>query len=220
MSAPTLATLLPAFDGLRNTLDTGDVLLFAGNSPLCRRIQRFTGSRWSHSALVARPHAKGPLLLWEATMAADLPDVATHEIGPGVRLFDLEQWLRYYGGETVIRPLRVERTPEMRGALLEFYHEARGRPYETSRMELFRSFYDGPLGANRSEDDNSYFCSELVAEAFQRMGLLPAAPAANEYTPRDFSTERRTPLPLQCGAVWGDEVLVCAAPNPAASAGS
>jgi hypothetical protein len=209
MDEPESAALLPAFDQLRPTLDSGDVLLFAGESRFSLAIKRLTGSHWSHSALVARSHAGGPLLLWEATLDTDLADVATHEIASGVHLYDLEHWIRHYGGETVIRPLRVERTDAMRAALLAFYCEARGRPYERNRLELLRAVYDGPLGRNRREDLTSFFCSELVAEAYQRMGLLPASPPANEYTPHDFCSERATPLPLQLGATWGPEVLVC-----------
>lgn len=203
------AALLPAFEALRTTLDSGDVLLFAGESRFSRGIKRLTGSHWSHSALVARARAGGPLLLWEATLDTDLADVATHEVAPGVHLFDLEHWIRHYAGETAIRQLCVERTDDMRTALLDFYNEARGRPYERNRLELFRSVYDGPLGRNRTDDCTSFFCSELVAEAYQRMGLLPAIPHANEYTPHDFSSERKAPLPLQVGATLAAEVLVC-----------
>jgi hypothetical protein len=209
MNEPERAAPLPAFDELRPTLDSGDVLLFAGESRFSRAIKRLTRSHWSHSALVARAPGGGPLLLWEATLDTDLADVATHEIAAGVHLYDLEEWIRHYGGETVIRPLRVERTEAMRAALLAFYREARGRPYERNRLELFRSVYDGPLGRNRKEDLTSFFCSELVAEAYQRMGLLPTTPPANEYTPGDFSSERATPLPLRLGAALGPEVLVC-----------
>src|SRR5262245_63847171 len=120
MSEPKPAALLPAFEELRLTLDSGDVLLFAGESRFSRGIKRLTGSHWSHSALVARPHADGPLLLWEATLDTDLADIATHEIAAGVRLFDLEHWIRHYGGETAIRPLCVERTDTMRAALVAF----------------------------------------------------------------------------------------------------
>jgi hypothetical protein len=215
MAEPELVALLPAFAELKPTLDSGDVLLFAGESRFSRRIKRLTGSHWSHSALVARPQGGGPLLLWEATLDTDLADVATREIAPGVCLYDLEHWIRHYGGETAIRPLRVERTEEMRAALLAFYMEARGRPYERNRLELFRSVYDGPLGRNRKEDLTGYFCSELVAEAYQRMGLLPATPASCEYTPRDFSSERKRPLPLLLGAALGPEVLVCQRRQPA-----
>lgn len=209
MNETETATLLPAFGDLRDNLDSGDILLFAGESRFSRTIKRLTGSHWSHSALVARPHAGGPLLLWEATLDTDLADITTHEIASGVHLYDLEHWIKHYGGETAIRKLRVERTEAMRAALLAFYQEANGRPYERNRLELFRAVYDGPLGRNRKEDRSSFYCSELVAEAYQRMGLLPTLPNANEYTPHDFSSERKKPLPLLLGATLEQEMLVC-----------
>jgi hypothetical protein len=204
-------SLLPAWDQLKPTLDNGDVLLFAGESRFAHGIKRLTHCHWSHSALVAR--AKGRLLLLEAALDNDLADVATHEIGSGVNLFDLEQWLRHFGGETAIRPLHVERTEAMGEALLDFFREVHGRPYERNKLEMLRAPYDGPLGANTQEDMSSFFCSELVAEGYRRMGLLPDRPPANEYTPRDFSSERKTPLTLLLGATLGPEVLVCQCPQ-------
>ncbi len=95
----------------------------------------------------------------------------------------------------------------MRSALLNFYDEARNRPYERNRLELLRSIYDGPLGRNRRIGNASYFCSELVAESYQRMGLLPERPLANEYTQAEFA--EGWSLPLQLGAMMGPEILVC-----------
>lgn len=209
MPSPPLAELHPAWFEMKPTLDTGDILLFAGESRFSKGIKRLTGSHWSHAALVARVQPDSPPLLWEATLDTELPDITTHEMGSGVNLYDLELWIRHYGGETVIRQLRVERTDTMRAALLEFYREARGRPYERNRLELFRAVYDGPLGKNRNEDCSSFFCSELVAEAYQRMGLLSPTPSANEYTPGDFSTERKMLLPLLLGARLEVERMVC-----------
>jgi hypothetical protein len=143
--------------------------------------------------------------LWEATLDTDLPDVVTHRVRAGVKLYLLERWITYYAGETAIRPLQVERTAAMRAALLAFYEEARGRPYEQKRLQLLRA----GRGRNRTKDLTSFFCSELVAEAYQRMGLLPARPPSNDYTPRDFSCERKDALPLLLGATLGPEVVVC-----------
>jgi hypothetical protein len=78
---------------------------------------------------------------------------------------------------------------------------------------MLRANFDGPFSAVREENLSSFFCSELVAEAYRRMGLLPEHPPANEYTPRDFSSERLTPLPLLLGATLGPEVLVCKCPQ-------
>jgi hypothetical protein len=214
VNEPELATLLPAFDALAPTLDSGDLVLFGGESRFCKAIKRFSGCKWSHVALVARPRAGGPLLLWEATLGTDIADLVTHEISPGVHLYDLAHWIRHYGGETAIRRLTVERTNAMRLGLLAFYYEARERPFERDRLEFLRAVYDGPLGKNRREDPSSLFCSELVAEAWQRMGLLPKSPPANEYSPRDFSSESQRPLPLPQGATLGPEVLVCQQVEP------
>jgi len=52
-------------------------------------------------------------------------------------------------------------------------------------LELLKSAYDGPFGKNE-EDLSSLFCSELVAEAYQRLGLLTEGTPSNEFTPADF----------------------------------
>jgi len=56
-----------------------------------------------------------------------------------------------------------------------------------------RSAYDGFLGDNK-EDLSSVFCSELVAEALQRLGVLyehneDGGYPSNEYTPADFGKQ-------------------------------
>src|SRR5262245_37946303 len=142
MAAPELVTLLPAWDEIKPTLDSGDVLLFAGESRFAHGMKRVMHCHWSHSALVAR--AGGRLLLLEAALDNDLADIATHEVASGVNLFDLEEWLRHFGGETAIRPLKVERTEAMRAALIDFFREVHRRPYERNKLEMLRANYDGP----------------------------------------------------------------------------
>lgn len=91
----------------------------------------------------------------------------------------------------------------MHNELIAFRTEVRGRPYEDNKIELIKSAYDGWLGENE-EDLSSLFCSELVAEAYQRMGLLPDTVASNEFTPRDFSSSTKN-LPLQLDATLSKE---------------
>jgi hypothetical protein len=68
---------------------------------------------------------------------------------------------------------------------------------------LLRAAFSGWFGASRGERLNSLFCSELVAEAYQAMGLLPESPPgrpSNEYTPRDFA---RRGAKLEAGYALG-----------------
>jgi hypothetical protein len=80
-------------------------------------------------------------------------------------------------------------------ALNTFRHEVSGRKYETNKIELLKAAYEGIFGENK-EDLSSLFCSELVAEAYQKMGLLTEELPSNEYIPKDFSEEKSLRLEL------------------------
>ena len=98
------------------------------------------------------------------------------------------------GGEVAIRKLVGVRTTDKELTRLEeLRDDLKGLPYETDELELIKSAYDGPLGENK-EDLDSVFCSELVAEAYQCLGLLSNEIPSNELTPRDFSESGRLRL--------------------------
>ena len=208
-NTPELELLLPTYREVKPTLDVGDVVLFGGQSSGCMRIKSWTGSRWSHAALIYRTHGvKQPLLL-ESTSTSLVPDLITGKIQTGVTLVELEAWLRNYAtGEIAIRRLKVDRTPKIRQRLRVFFEKMHGRAYETSSWQMFQAVYDGPFGASSGEDLSSLFCSELLAACYQRMGLLPFDPPSNEYVPADFSSDARKPLPLLEGATLEPEILL------------
>lgn len=201
-------------DELAPELRTGDLLLFSGKSWTSEGIKRLTSSVWSHVGLVWRVedgrHA-GTLTVWESTTLADLPDLDTGLARPGVQRVDLRARLRqcFASGYRVgVRQLRPGPDPAMLAALDALRLEVMGRPYEASELELLLAVYEGALGANDPALD-SLFCSELVAEAYLRMGLLDPAVPANEYTPRDFSSVRK--LRLALGRRLGNQVRITGA---------
>lgn len=92
-----------------------------------------------------------------------------------------------------------EKRAEIYEELLKFRKEIQGRPYEKDKVELILSSIDIQEGflsflRNKHEDLSSLFCSELVAAAYQRMGLLGEEKLSNEYTPDDFSSARNLQL--------------------------
>ena len=52
-------------------------------------------------------------------------------------------------------------------------------------MQLVRAAY----GGNETEDLSSLFCSQLIAAAYQRLGLLPQDTLSNNFVPSDFGTD-------------------------------
>jgi len=68
--------------------------------------------------------------------------------------------------------------------LEKFVKSAVGKRYELSVSKLLKkkSFIDGP----ESEPDRTYFCSELIAAAYKRVGLLSPEISSSSYWPGKF----------------------------------
>ena len=195
---------MKAYENLRPSLKTGDVVLFSGKGGISTGIKWFTNSKWSHVGMVLRLPEWDAVLIWESTTLSDIADIESGKERKGVQIVPLSERIKKYKGEVSIRLLDTERTPEMLKELSLLRAEIKNRPYEEDKIELIKAAYDGPFGANK-EDLSSLFCSEMVAEAYQRMGLLPEKPASNEYTPKDFSDAKK--LKLLKGKL-GREILV------------
>ena len=190
------------YESIRSQLKTGDILLFSGKGGISEGIKFFTLSKWSHVGMVYRlddsRDAKSSIFCWESTSLSNLRDADTGKLTKGVQRVELSERLERCfasGYEISVRPLAKGLSDDMVRALNDFPHEVSGRPYEKDKIELLKAAYDGIFGDNR-EDLSSLFCSELVAEAYQRMGLLTEKVPANEYTPKDFSSERGLSLEL------------------------
>jgi hypothetical protein len=185
---------MPSYESIRGDLKTGDLVLFSGTKALSMGIKWFTGSKWSHIGMVLRLPEWNIVLIWESTTLSNLTDIETGTETQGVQLVPLSERVKTYEGDITIRKLEgVERTPELMNSLRDLREDFKGRPYEESKIELLKSAYDGIWGENE-EDLSSLFCSELVAEAYKTIGLLPDRMPANEYTPKDFSEKENLML--------------------------
>lgn len=202
---------MATYDDIRTELKTGDIVLFSGKGGVSEWIKWFTRSDYSHVGMVLRIPKFEIVLLWESTTLCNVKDVEAGRELQGVQLVPLSDRVKKYSGDIAIRRLDygdAENDMEkMVYALEQKRTELKRRPYEEKIRELIRSAYDGPLGEN-TEDLSSVFCSELVAEAYQAMGLLPQDIPSNEYTPADFSKEAKKELPLLQGASLSDEIAI------------
>lgn len=171
---------------IRDKLQTGDLVFFSGSGLFSNTIKVITGSKWSHVGMVVRIQDIDSVLLWESTTLGNTPDVHSGELMQGVQLVTLSDKIKRYNGDVAFRLLHFERTYKAKQALMDMRYELRHRPYEQSAMELINSAVD-VLGFDNQEDFSSCFCSEIVAEALQRMGVLENQIAANEFTVVDLA---------------------------------
>ena len=190
---------------MRAKLKTGDVILFSGKGGISAGIKWATLSRWSHVGMIVVLPEYDFVTVWESTTLSSLVDLDTNVPHKGVQLVPLSSRIEGYGGDVAVRQLEgVTFDTEDVKKLMALRRELAAKDYEQNKIELIKAAYDGPLGRN-AEDLSSLFCSELVAEAYQRLGLISEDKPSNEYTPADFSEKKK--LTLLEGAL-GKEVLL------------
>ena len=179
-----------SYSSIRNELRTGDIVLFSGKGAFSDIIKYATLSKWSHVGMILHIPEYDFLTVWESTTLNNIKDLESGMPRKGVQLVPLSDRIQKYSGDISVRKLQGADLPENSfRKLMELRKELRGKQYERSKVELFKAAYDGPFGRN-TEDLSSVFCSELVAEAYQRLGLVTEGKPSNEYTPADFSEKR------------------------------
>ena len=177
------------YETIRRKLKTGDIVLYSGKGLWSAGIKWVTGIRWSHVGMVLwLPEEFDFLTVWESTTDSSVRDIVSGDIRKGVQLVPLSKRVRSYDGDIAVRRLRkFDLTSQHMRKLMKLRKRLRGRPYEKNLLELMRAALDGSSTPNE-EDLGSIFCSELVAEAYQRLGLLDDnGKPSNEYTPADFA---------------------------------
>ena len=169
------------YESVKENLKYGDIVLFSGDDPQSNFLQIPVGE-WSHVGIVYS----------EATTHKDVQLLESIP-STGVHLINLGEKIKNYNGRVSIRHLNIYRTSIMKKDLEHFYEEVKNRKYEKDLRELANATidYGDKYGTTLNKEDLSqFFCSELVAEAYQRLGLLSNNDylhPSNEYLPKDFA---------------------------------
>ena len=71
--------------------------------------------------------------------------------------------------------------------LEDFVKQSIGKQYKINPVKLLRRRNEND-NSEQIKDSKTYFCSELVATAYKRVGILDKDIAASKYWPGDFST--------------------------------
>ncbi|KAL6080149.1 Ribosome biogenesis protein BOP1 [Balamuthia mandrillaris] len=161
-------------------VEAGDIVLFSDNDLAKQAVQFACQSQWDHMAMVIRLRDRKGVFLFEATMA-------------GVDVYKLDQRLDLYR-ETAklgIRRLQLERTSSMLEVMYDFVEEVVGKPYNSNFVQLVKAKFGGN---SNDADVSKFFCSQLVAACYQRMGLLSTDIAATNFLPAHFEPCKRLKL--------------------------
>ena len=156
----------------RKNINTGDILLFSGKGLFSSLIRLATFSKISHVGIAYV--IGGDIYCWESTSLS--------KGKKGVQISLLSNRVQSYNGKIWVRHLQCKHTPLFYSGLRELRRELKDKPYERNIWELIGS----AMPWRNKSNLKSVFCSELVAEAYKRMGILHTKLPSNEFTPKDF----------------------------------
>lgn len=171
---------------------TGDLWLFRGRALADRLIQVSTNSPVNHVGLAVVIDDLPPLL-WHADAGRPLRDAWSLTWHGGAQLHHLRHavvvWARRRGQQAWLRQLdlRVDRATE--NALLRTIGRLDGVPYPslpTLVVHRLRARVAHALGFPRADVPAGLDCAQVVALAYEAMGLLPAGRSPASYDPGRF----------------------------------
>ena len=188
------------FSELATEMRTGDLILFSGRYEESELIEKLERSPWSHVGMVVRLTDDEQPLFWESTTLTNLADEIFHDHLQGPKVVNLYQRMKQYGrdlrpyvpAQFAYRKLDVTRTDAMIRRLTKMFTRDHGLP-NPSEWNMIVEVVEGRLFNIPSRLD-TFFCSELVADSYLKMGLLPADRAVNAYMPKDFTSTGHLPL--------------------------
>lgn len=152
--------------------NSGDILLFQSKNYKSRLQRCFTRSKYDHVGLVLK-FLNGEIGFIEASLLYGV--VFTY----WDQLFCKEQKKIYT--KIVYRQLNVSRSETMLSNLDSFVQLARGKAYHFSLMRTRNKITLDP------GQEQTFFCSELVASGLKSMGLLDSSIPSHKYYPSAFS---------------------------------
>lgn len=204
------------YQQIADSLDSGDLMLFAANFDESKLIELVTGFPFSHTGMVVRIPGDNTVYFLESVGDSKaFPDPIDHKMEKtGVRVVNLMRMLSYYMPFTnnvlTYRKLAIERTPAWRDQLQQFLKSVDGTPFPNDESMIVNyvlgHYRNIKANTNIGTNQTVMFCAQLVASAYQSLGILPTEIPNNYFAPADFSSVGEA-IPLLQGKL-GPDLLV------------
>jgi hypothetical protein len=180
-----------------NNLDTGDILLFRGDSIFGRFLEFFGRSKYSHVGIIL----KNPKFLNECledgiyileSSSNNTPDSEDHMYKIGVQIHKLEDVVNEYNkGCVYVRKLNCIRDETFYKKLNDIHTEIHNKPYDinicdwiVAKYNLDKNIAPNPLYKTTKD----FWCSALVCFIFKELGFIKDDVNWTIMAPREFSS--------------------------------
>lgn len=201
-----------AYTSVKDSLKTGDLVLFHGVQVTSKLIELIEWSFWSHVGMVVLPKDIGlsgeEPLFWESTSSGDgLIDFLSGKpkesgpmlvsLGERIRVDLNQQYDTHFKVKYLNRPLDLSEFIKLEA----FMKQTHKRGFPTAENTL--KYYIEGRAYNKPSPMTEVFCSELIAETFVELGFFSSNYVANGYCPDDFDKGNNLPILQACYFIDG-----------------
>jgi hypothetical protein len=180
-----------------DNLDTGDILLFSGNSIFGRLLEFFGRSKYSHVGIVLKnpkflnDSLEDGLYILESSYN-NTPDSEDHMYKLGVQIHKLEEVLDEYNkGRVYVRKLKCVRDETFYNKLNDIHKEIHNKPYDINISDWIMAKYNLDKEINPNplyKTTKDFWCSALVCFIFKELGFIKEEINWTLIAPNEFSS--------------------------------
>ena len=173
-------------------IETGDTLLFSGNSAISTFLKTFTTSKWNHVGIAVRvldnkiTNKEGDLYVMEITPSERLNHL-DGKYTKGVSIIPITSSLFRYNSIKVRKIKKIDK--DICDLIHKFAEQFKDCKFNNSISRSARVW----LGINSSKGNGSAFCSELVyrfyVDYYDTNDILPTKRDESTIRPCDFELE-------------------------------
>jgi hypothetical protein len=173
-------------------IDTGDLIICAGNAYTSLPIRTFSQSPWTHVGIAVRT-SPSQIYILHADVVNNCRNHLPSGRKRGVQLNDLQEYITNYPGHIFVRPISEDKhhQPDSKRLLDLVRLEYDGADFQKSTIRMMRS-----VGGRRPlimtinhTGRRAYFCSEFVADLLKRLEILVKDAPSHLYHPVSFAPE-------------------------------
>jgi hypothetical protein len=166
-------------------MKTGDILLFKCMCKSSSYLKTVQGCPYSHVGIIVV--RKGVPHVFESSIREFVVDADRSVCVNGPMISQVSMRLREFYGIVCWRALEVpnRKAQEIDEIMEKLVLDFSTKYYDHHLSELFKAFKAST--SKNGSDTTKLFCSELVAECYQHLGLISLDRASNSYTVADFT---------------------------------
>jgi hypothetical protein len=181
-------------------LETGDLLLFRGNTWISKMLEYFGKSKYSHVGMIIKSTNLDLNLDPNETYIlhssfGSKPDVEDNKIKYGVQIEKLTDVLQKYSNHSIYcRMIKAERDENFYEKLKEIHKEVHRKPYDLHMKDWIKALLnlENPIPINSLyQHTDEFWCSALLSFIYFKLGWISEC-NWSLIAPREFSSIEST----------------------------